>query len=138
MRFMGIDLGTRNIGVAVSDESCTIAQGRDVVKRTSDKEAADEIASMACRYGVSGIVVGLPVNMDGSEGERAEDARKFASLLENVSGIDVTLFDERLSTKEAEDILILADMSRAKRRRVIDKMAAQLILQTYLDMRLKG
>jgi len=133
MRIMGLDVGTKNIGLAVSDETCTIAQGKETVRRESDSQAVGKIRSIAGEYGVERIVVGLPVHMNGTVGERALDSRRFAELLERETGIPVILWDERLSTKEAEDIMIKADVSRKKRRKVIDKLAAQVILQNYLD-----
>jgi len=128
-----LDVGTKNIGLAVSDETGTIAQGRECVSRVSDGQAVERIRSIAGEYGVERIVVGFPVHMDGTVGERARDSRKFAELLEKETGIHVILWDERLSTKEAEDVMIKADVSRKKRKKAIDKLAAQVILQNYLD-----
>jgi putative holliday junction resolvase len=133
MRIMGLDLGTRNIGVAVSDEMCFFAHPRDTIKRISDDKAIDLIEDMARGSEVKTIVIGLPVNMDGTEGERALASRRFAEKIERRGAFTVVLWDERLSTKEAEDILIKASVRRNKRRKVIDKMAAQVILQNYLD-----
>lgn len=133
MRIMGLDLGTRNIGVAVSDEMCLFSHPRETIQRISDDKAIDRIADMARGSGVETIVIGLPVNMDGTEGERAIASRRFAEKIERRGGFTVVLWDERLSTKEAEDILIKASVRRNKRRKVIDKMAAQVILQNYLD-----
>ncbi len=133
MRVMGLDIGTRRIGVAVSDEIGIIATGREVIPRKSNEFALGRIKEMLEEYNVLKIVVGLPVNMDATEGERADDSRRFAALLEENTGLSVELWDERLSTKEAEDMMIKADTSRAKRKKVIDKIAAQIILQGYLD-----
>lgn len=133
MRVMGVDLGTKRIGIAISDESATLAQGREAIERTSDKEALARIKEIAGEYGVSKIVLGYPVNMDGTVGPRAEDSEKFAELIKEVLDVEVELWDERWSTKEAEDVMITADLSRKKRKKVIDKMAAQIILQGYLD-----
>lgn len=135
MRIMGLDLGTKNIGVAVSDETGTIAQGRTVIKRTSDSGAISEIKDIAEEYGVSEIVIGLPINMNGTKGERALDSIRFAELLKKGTGMPVITWDERLSTKEAEDVMITADISRRKRKKAVDKLAAQIILQSYLDSR---
>ncbi|MFH1665446.1 MAG: Holliday junction resolvase RuvX [Candidatus Omnitrophota bacterium] len=135
MRIMGLDIGTKNIGVAVSDESGTIAQARQVVKRVSDEKAVGEIQVIAGEFSVKEIVVGLPVHMDGSMGERAEDSKRFASLLEDKLSLPVVMWDERLSTKEMEEVLISASVRRKKRKMVIDKLAAQIILQGYLDSR---
>ena len=130
---MGLDIGTKNIGVAVSDETGTLAQGKCAVSRTSDKQAIEEIKRIIEEYKVKEIVVGLPLNMDGTKGERALDSEKFSDLLKSATGLEVKLWDERLSTKEVEDVLISADVSRKKRKEVIDKLAAQIILQSYLD-----
>ncbi len=133
MRIMGLDIGTKNIGVAVSDETGTIAQARGVVKRENEKKAISRIKGIAEEYKVEEVVVGLPLNMNGTRGERAQDSEKFAKLLEKELKLPVKLWDERLSTKEAEDIMIMADISRKKRRKDLDKLAAQIILQNYLD-----
>ncbi|MCK4852517.1 MAG: Holliday junction resolvase RuvX [Candidatus Omnitrophica bacterium] len=138
MRVMALDVGTKNIGVAVSDETATIAQGRECVRRSGDAPAVERIRSIAEEYNVERIVVGFPVNMDGTIGERARDSRDFASLLAREIGVPVMLWDERLSTKEAEDIMIKADVSRKKRKAAIDRLAAQIILQNYLDSRKAG
>lgn len=133
MRIMGLDLGTKNIGVALSDESGVLAQGKEVVRRTSDDAAMARIKEIAREFKVKEIVVGLPVKMDGTMGERAEDSKTFAEMLKKRAKLPVKLWDERLSTKEAEDIMIKADVTRAKRKKAIDKLAAQIILQNYLD-----
>ena len=133
MRIMGVDLGTKNIGIALSDETCTIAQGKEIILRVSDKKAIARIKEIAGEFQVKEIVVGLPVNMNGTLGRSAEDARRFALKLEEETGLDVSLWDERLSTKEAESVMREALMTRKKRKSVLDKLAAQLILQGYLD-----
>jgi putative Holliday junction resolvase len=133
MRIMGLDLGTRNIGVAVSDETGTIAQGRGTIIRKDDKSAIDRITEMIGEFDVKEIVVGLPVNMDGTLGERAEDSKVFAQELGRRTGLPVKLWDERLSTREAENIMLEADLPRKKRKKAVDRLAAQIILQGYLD-----
>jgi len=133
MRILGIDLGKKNIGIAISDESAVIAQSYGIVKRVRDDRAVKEIMDIAAAYEVSEIVVGLPLNMDGSRGASARDSMGFADRLKKDSGIKIVLWDERLSTKEAEDMMLAADLSRRKRKSVVDKIAAQLILQGYLD-----
>jgi putative pre-16S rRNA nuclease len=132
-RVMALDVGTKRIGVAVSDEIGMLAQGRGYISRSSNKKAVEEVRMTAEKEQVRGIVVGFPVNMDGTIGERARDARKFAEQVAGATGVSVTLWDERLSTKEAERVMISADVSRKKRKEVIDKVAAQIILQGYLD-----
>jgi len=135
MRIMGLDLGTRRIGVAVSDESATIAQGRENIGRKTDGLAVREILSLAEEMDVAEIVIGLPINMDGTEGARALDSRKFAEKLEKAGRFPVKFWDERMSTMEAESVMLEADISRRKRKKHIDKLAAQIILQGYLDCR---
>jgi putative Holliday junction resolvase len=130
---MGLDVGTKRIGVAISDETGTLAQGKGTVSRKSDEEAIKEIKSFIEKYKVKEIVLGLPLNMDGTQGERAEDSTGFAEILKKETGLPVKMWDERLSTKEVEDMLIAASVSRAKRKKVSDKLAAQIILQSYLD-----
>ena len=133
MRIMGLDVGTKRIGVAVSDESCILAQGRETVERTSDSQAVARIAEIAAQEGVGEVIVGLPIGMDGKIGKSAEKCIKFADMVSGSMGLPVKMWDERYSTKEAESVMIMASVRREKRRKVIDKMAAQLILQSYLD-----
>ena len=133
MRALGLDIGTKNIGLAISDELGMIAHGREVVKRISDAKAIGRISEIVAAERVTEIVVGMPFNMDGSIGERGRDSERFAKKIEEAVGLPVKLWDERLSTKEAEAVLIQADVTRGKRKKVIDKLAAQLILQSYLD-----
>lgn len=138
MRLMGLDVGTKYIGVAVSDELGMIAQGRERVLRETDEKAVDRIKDIAGEYDVEKVIVGYPVNMDGSVGERARDSRDFASLIENRAGLSVELWDERLSTKEAEEAMIEGGASRRRRKDKVDKLAAQIILQGYLDRKNAG
>jgi len=135
---MGLDVGTKYIGVAVSDELGMIAQGRERVLRETDEKAVDRIKDIAGEYDVEKVIVGYPVNMDGSVGERARDSRDFASLIENRAGLSVELWDERLSTKEAEEAMIEGGASRRRRKDKVDKLAAQIILQGYLDRKNAG
>ena len=132
-RAMALDVGTKKIGVAVSDELGMLAQGRGYINRVSNRKAAEEVREAAEEGDVGEIVVGLPINMDGTSGERARDSRAFAERIKVTTGIPVVLWDERLSTKEAERVMLLADVSRQKRKKSIDKLAAQIILQGYLD-----
>lgn len=134
MRILGLDLGDKRIGVALSDPMGWTAQGLEVIHSTGGaKSDIKKIKEIAQKYEVEKVVVGLPLNMDGSPGPRAEKARAFAGRLAGVLGLPVETWDERLTTAEAERLLIEADMKRSKRRQVIDKMAAVLILQNYLD-----
>lgn len=133
MRIGGLDVGDRRIGVAVSDEKGWTAQGLQVLIRTTLD--ADLAALGACfdPYAPSTIVIGLPKNMNGTIGPQAERVLDFARHVEGALGIPCVMWDERLSTVGAERVLLEADLSRAKRRKVIDKVAAVLILQGYLD-----
>lgn len=130
---MGVDPGTRRIGVAVSDELGMLARGVATLSATREEADAGELSELAKSLGAERIVVGLPRNMDGTEGERAQAARQLAENLASRTGLPVILWDERLTTKGAERMLIAADLSRARRRRIIDQQAAQWILQSYLD-----
>jgi len=132
-RVMAIDVGERRIGVAVSDSLNIIAQGLEVIERKSDSNVSDKLESLIKEYNVSKIIVGMPLNMNGSKGASAKTAEVFASLLKRHFSIDIEMLDERLTTKQGERVLLEANLSRKKRKRSIDKIAAQLILQTYLD-----
>lgn len=132
---MGIDYGEKTIGIAVSDAFGWTAQGIETIKRKEEdnlKESIERIKALVQEYNVEKIVLGLPKNMNNSLGFRAEKTLKFKEKLEKVLSIPIVLWDERLSTKAAENILLEADLSR-KKRKVIDKMAAVYILQGYLD-----
>ena len=134
MRILALDVGDKTIGVAVSDELLFTAQGVGVIKRTSPARDFAQLAEIVGQYAPSQVVVGLPKNMNGSIGSRGELIQSFAAeLAEAFPQVEVKLWDERLSTVAAEKALIAADVSRAKRRKVIDKMAAVFILQGYLD-----
>jgi putative Holliday junction resolvase len=133
MRTMGLDVGTKTIGVAVSDGLGLTAQAITTVRRTNLKADLAALAELVREHEVSRLVVGLPLNMDGSEGPRAEASRKFADTASTALNVPVEFWDERLSTVAAERTLLEADLSRAKRRQVIDQVAAQFILQGWLD-----
>jgi len=133
LRIMALDLGDRRIGVAVSDALGWTAQGVGVVERHRDGREIGEIERIVREREVSEIVVGLPRNMDGSIGPRGEICIAFAEMLRGKLQLPVHLWDERLTTAAAERTLLEADVSRKKRRQVVDKLAATLILQHYLD-----
>ena len=135
MRTLGLDVGTKTIGVAVSDGLGFTAQGVTTVRRTNLKADFAALKVLVQVHEGERFVVGLPLNMDGSEGPRAEASRKFAQQLQSALGLPVEFWDERLSTVAATRTLLEADVSRAKRREVIDQMAAQFILQGWLDAR---
>jgi len=133
-RVLSLDVGEKRIGIALSDPSGTIAQGLRLYtttgSRTRDIAAIGELIR---ELGVSRVVVGLPKNLDGSLGTRAQDMVRFAEILERQSGVPVDLWDERFTTDEAHRIFDMASVKRKKRRGSIDVMAAQIILQGYLD-----
>ena len=132
---LGLDVGEKTIGVAVSDSLLLTAQGKDVIKRKSLAEDIEAIQSLIYECHVTKVVIGLPKNMDGSLGDAANTVIQFKQDLEHQIDLPVETLDERLTTKLAEQALIAADVSRKKRKKVIDKMAAVQILQTYLDRR---
>lgn len=140
MRIIGLDVGSKTIGVAVSDALLVTAQGvTTIIWDEHDMTTADtELRTIIEEYEVSQIVVGLPKNMDGSIGERGEISQIYANRLKRQFQLPVHLVDERLSTVAVERTLIEADVSRKKRKKVIDKMAAVVILQTFLDQRNMG
>lgn len=130
-RVMSVDIGEKRIGVAVSDMLGITAQGVETYTRTGQDDAG-YIANKAKELGATTIVAGLPLNMNGSEGPSAEKARAFMCEVEK-HGMKVVFQDERLTTVSAERTLLEADMSRKKRRQVVDKLAAVYILRAYLD-----
>lgn len=133
-RLMGLDIGNKRIGVAVSDPTMLIAQGVETYERTgSDRKDVSYLRKLAKSMGVDTFVAGLPANMDGTLGAQARAAESFGAKLQRRSGIPVVYEDERLSSVEAEEVLLEADVGRRKRRAVVDKMAAARILQRYLD-----
>ena len=132
-RLMGLDLGTKTIGVAVSDVSRTIATARTTLRRTKLTRDIETLRALIADEGIGGIVVGLPVNMDGSEGPRAQSARDTAARLADGLALPVALWDERWSTVAAERAMLDADLSRRKRARKVDQVAAAYILQGALD-----
>jgi putative Holliday junction resolvase len=134
---MGLDYGDKTIGVAVSDEMGWTAQGLTVIRRKTPDEDFDRIRELVAEYEVGELVVGFPRNMDGSVGPRGEMCREFARSLQAKLQLPVQLWDERLTTAAAERTLLEADVSRKKRKQVIDKMAAALILQGYLNYKPK-
>ncbi|MCC7321646.1 MAG: Holliday junction resolvase RuvX [Rubellimicrobium sp.] len=130
---IGLDLGTATIGVAVSDRMRRVATPGRTVRRTKFTPDAQAILALAQEVGAGGIVLGLPLNMDGSEGPRAQSTRAFARNLERLTELPIAFWDERLSTVAAERALIEADLSRKRRAEVIDSVAAGIILQGFLD-----
>ena len=132
-RIMGLDVGDKTIGVAVSDLMGLTAQGVKTVKRVGKKKDIEELTAIIKERQVNKIVSGLPKNMNGTLGPQGEKVIKFGELLEEETGIKIEYWDERLSTVAAERSLIEADVRRDKRKKVIDMLAAVIILQGYLD-----
>lgn len=130
---VGLDLGTKTIGVAVSDPDRRLATGVETISRKAFKQDAARLLAIATERKAAGFVLGLPINMDGSEGPRAQSTRAFARNLAGLTALPIGLWDERLSTAAVERELIGMDVSRAKRAEVIDEHAAIFILQGALD-----
>jgi putative holliday junction resolvase len=130
---IGLDLGTKTIGVAVSDPDRKLAAGVTTIARTTFTVDAKALLALAAERAVTGFVLGLPINMDGSEGPRAQSTRAFARNFAKLTDLPIALWDERLSTAAVERGLIEADMSRRRREEVIDQHAAAFILQGALD-----
>lgn len=136
MRIMGLDVGSKTVGVAISDPLGFTAQGIEIITINEDKKeyGITRLSELVSEYKVDQFVVGLPKNMNNSEGPRAEASKHFGDLIKERFGLPVDYQDERLTTVQAERMLVeQADISRIKRKKVIDKLAAQLILQNYLD-----
>lgn len=130
---IGIDAGTKTLGLAISDITRTIASPLTVIRRTKFKEDAAELLRITTEREATGFVLGLPTNLDGTAGPRVQATRAFARNLNALTALPILLWDERLSTAEAERTLIEADASRRRRAQVIDKLAATIILQGALD-----
>ena len=133
MRIMGLDVGSKTIGVAISDELGITAQGFKTIKRKAMEDDLRDLDAIISQFKIEKIVVGLPKNMDGSLGKQAEFVLGWIEDLKNKIQLPVETWDERLSTVEATKTLLKADLSRKKRKGVIDKLAAVLILQGYLQ-----
>jgi putative Holliday junction resolvase len=135
-RLLGLDLGDKTIGLAISDRGLKVASPLETIRRSKFTKDAEALAALCAARGVGGLVLGLPVNMDGSEGPRCQSVRQFAANLAELAGftLPIAFWDERLSTAAVERVLIgEADMSRKRRGQVVDKMAAAYILQGALD-----
>lgn len=133
MRYLGLDLGKKTLGIAISDKTGMIASFYDSIRYEAEDCLIDDIVSICEKESIEAIVLGLPKNMDGTLGFRAQETIEFKNKLEEKIGIDIFLQDERLTTKVATDVLIDADLSRAKRKKIIDGVSAVVILQGYLD-----
>lgn len=135
MRFLGLDIGSKRIGVSISDELGLTAQGMDTIVRNKIEDDIEKIHRLVENAHITEIVVGLPLNMDGSEGPQAKMALDFCRLIRQRLPVNVVTWDERLSTRSAERTLLEADLSRGRRKHLRDKLAATIILQSYLDSR---
>ncbi len=133
MRSIGLDLGTKTIGIAVSDELGFTAQGRPTLARRGPRKDLEALRLLAEEVAAERFILGLPINMNGTEGPRAEATRAFGAALGQATGLPVVFQDERLTTAEANRTLLEADVSRKRRREVVDQLAASLILQGWLD-----
>ena len=139
MRAIALDVGDKTIGIAISDPLMLTAQGIETIERIGIRKDADKVLKLIKEYECNTVVVGLPLNLDGSDSVQTQKVRDFRTMLENkmrstaMKGIEVVYQDERFTTKIAESVLIDADVSRKKRKDVIDKQAAVIILQSYLD-----
>ncbi|WP_131856351.1 Holliday junction resolvase RuvX [Bosea sp. BK604] len=136
-RLLGLDLGTKTIGLALSDVERQIATPLETIKRVKFGLDAAALLKIAAKYEVAGLVIGLPLNMDGSEGPRVQSTRAFIRNLAPLTSLPIVFWDERLSTLAVTRTLLDADASRAKRAEVVDKMAAAYILQGALDRLLR-
>ncbi len=134
MRYLSLDIGDKTIGTAASDLLGLTAQGIKTIRRISNKEDLRQLGEIIAQCEITALIIGYPKNMNGTEGERCEMVKNFAAKIGKAfPAIEQIFWDERLSTVAAEKSLIAADVSRAKRKKVIDKMAAVYILQGYLD-----
>ena len=133
MRILGLDVGDRTIGVAVSDPLGLTAQGITTIKRKSEVLDIEEITKICKEYNVETIVSGLPKNMNGTIGPQGEKVQQFCEKLKETLDLPIKMWDERLTTVAANRAMLEADLSRAKRKKIVDKIAATYILQGYLD-----
>lgn len=136
MRIIGLDFGSKTVGVAVSDELLITAQGIEIVRRKSENKLRQTLArieELIKEYNVEKIVLGFPKNMNNSEGERCEKALEFKEMLERRTGLTVELWDERLTTVAADNLMMEAGIRRENRKEYVDQIAASFILQGYLD-----
>lgn len=133
MRIMGLDVGEKRIGIALSDPMGWTAQAHSVLSRTKLEEDFQHIRKLCAEYEVEKIVVGFPRNMNGTVGPKAREIQEFAESLQEYLNLPLDYWDERLTSKQAERVLLEADISRRKRKQLIDKIAAANILQAYLN-----
>ena len=132
-RVLGVDVGDKTIGLALSDVTRRIATPMETIRRGKFTRDAERLAALVAEHDVGALVIGLPVNMDGTEGPRCQSVRQFAANILERMEIEIAFWDERLSTAAVTRTMLEADLSRARRRRIVDKMAAAYILQGALD-----
>ncbi len=132
-RLMGVDYGDKRVGIALSDPLCIISSAFEVFENKGEDDAINHIANLVKQFNVSDIAFGLPLNIDGSEGERAVLHRAIGQKIQEISGANVCFIDERLTSAEAEDYLREAKIPWEKRKGLIDKISAQIILQSYMN-----
>ena len=140
MRIMGLDYGSKTVGVAISDELLLTAQGKEIIRRNEENKLRKTLArieELIQEYGVEKIVLGLPINMDETDSERSMLCLEFKDKLERRTGIPVDMLDERLTTVAADEIMDEAGIRGKKRKEYVDMIAAQIILQDYLDNKMK-
>ena len=136
MRILGLDFGSKTVGVAVSDELLITAQGVEIIRRKSPSKLRQTLAridELVQQYGVEYIVLGYPKNMNNTEGERCQKTQEFADMLKKRTGLNVVLWDERLSTVSADRVMMESGIRRENRKEYVDEIAAMFILQSYLD-----
>lgn len=139
MRKLGLDVGDKTVGVAVSDPLCIVAQGIGTIDRVGIRKDTGKILDLVKEYECDTVVIGLPISLDGTDSIQTEKVREFRTMLENklrstsLQNVKLEWQDERFTTKIAEQVLIMADVKRNDRKKVIDKQAAVIILQSYLD-----
>lgn len=138
MRIMGLDFGSKTVGVAISDELLITAQGKEIIRREQEnklRRTCARIEELIVEYGVSEIVLGLPKNMNDTEGERVQKTQEFREMLERRTGLTIHMWDERLTTVAADRAMMEAGVRREDRSKYVDMIAATFILQGYLDYR---
>jgi putative holliday junction resolvase len=134
-RLLGLDFGTRRVGVAVSDDEQRIASPLEIYTRSRPEADAVHLQNIAREYRIVGLIVGLPLHMGGEEGQKAREARRFGAWAVSATTLPLAFWDERLTSATAEEYLLSANLSRKKRKTRIDKVAAQIMLQSYLESR---
>jgi putative Holliday junction resolvase len=137
-RLAGIDYGTVRIGIAVTDSRQSLASPYETYSRRNPKADAERFQRLAAEEGITRFVVGLPVHLDGSESQKSREARRFGQWLGEVTGVPVEFFDERFTSHQAEQSLVEAGLTRKRRKRRIDKLAAQIVLSAYLESHNRG